>query len=212
MKWGALRSQGCCPTKALIASTIPCNLVACRSLAVGFIPDLLFCTNKQAKHNRPHFPYWSPLLQLLKFTPWLQLPLDFDHDPPFGSTAGPQATTVSRSHQPRLHCLFGTDKTNTSKSGVTPRDRSQVLQTHDHLQPGMDCVENPKLTAAHSRVEGNKQSKGGGRGAFLARATRPAFFGLLGIVCSRHLSGSHLRVPRNDIWLAGICIQPENQP
>ena len=71
----------------------------------------------------------------------------------------------------------------------------------------MDCVENPKLTAAqlpHSRVEGNKQSKRGGRGAFLPRATRPAFFGLLGIVCSRHLSGSHLRVPRNDIWLAGI--------
>lgn len=133
--------------------------------------------------NQTRFPCWGPLLIVLPGFRYLWTLTTTIH------CLGPLRP------QPRLHCLFGADSTcqNQELLRVTARrcckrvtrswSASRTLSSRYVPQPSFQAT--------------NKaNAKGGG---FFLPATRPAFFGLLGIVCRRHLSGSHLRVPRNDI-------------
>lgn len=87
--------------------------------------------------------------------------------------------------------------------------------------PGMDWVANPKLTQCPSSVQlPHFQVRVRLKGAHLAVEQGLPFSGIWGIVCGT-LSGSHPRVPRNDICHAKstlapfatlpFCIQPQNQ-
>ena len=150
MKWEALHNQGLLSYESPNRlNTIPRALVACRSPAVGVIPT--YCSAQTNELNTIPLLGSSP-----NRTPWVQVPLDFDHhDPLFGSTAAPASPPLF------VRCRF-----NMSKSGVTPRDRSQVLQTRDQV---LECVANPKLTLCPAtQLPGNKQSKREGRGFFFA--------------------------------------------